>query len=303
MLPLYPAQQLLRGIAASITATLPDSDGEPKAGLTVLVTITAADGTAIVTDGSATDNTNGTYSYALPAEQLADLNWLTADWKVSTVSRATTTHEIVGGIYASLAAINTQDSNIAQIGADPETIRRARGTVEATFERICNVAFVPRFRRVTLDGSNLREQLLPDPLVRRLRSLTFRSTSTSSYSLTSDELAALTVQSDGILRYLNSQGVFSGVHTSGIFPSGLGNVVVEYEHGYDQPPNEIRDAAIAYIRERLQRPRSGIPDRAVSFAVAEGGTYRLAVPDGWSTGNPDIDAILERHAWPTIGIA
>lgn len=289
-IPLYPAEQVLRGIATSITATLPDATGEPVAGLTVTVTITDANGTAVATDAACTDAGSGVYTKSLTAAQLASLGVLTAAWKVATVTRATTTHEIVSGFYASLLDIKAHDDNINQIGADDATVRRIRGSVEATFEHICGVAFLPRYRRAVLDGTGRSWLLLPDPLVQTIRSVTIRTTNTSTTTaLTAGQLTELVVD-DGVLSYING---------STRFTAGSGNVVVEYEHGYPggRVPAEVRDAAIAYMRERLQRPRSGIPDRAVTFAVAEGGTYRLALPSGSRTGNPDIDAILERHTW------
>lgn len=287
MFELYPAQQILRGIATSIAATLPGADGEPAAGLTVTVTITDANGNAIATDAAATDDGNGIYSKSLTASQLASLGVLTASWKVATVTRVTTTHEIVGGYYASISAIRAQDDNISATGADDETLRRIRGSVEAVFEKICGKAFVPRYERVRLNGTGGSYLDLPHPLTRRLISITGYTSGTTSSALSVSQLANITTDSDGTLRYLNDS----------YFPAGSRNLVVEYEHGYDQPPAEIRDAAIAYMRERIQRPRSGIPDRAVTFAVAEGGTYRLAMPSGTKTGNPDIDAVLERHTW------
>jgi hypothetical protein len=56
-------------------------------------------------------------------------------------------------------------------------------------------------------------------------------------------------------------------------------VIVGYEHGYSDPPMEIRRAALALAKMWLVGRRNPIDDRAITFnAGADGGTYSLAVP-------------------------
>jgi hypothetical protein len=42
--------------------------------------------------------------------------------------------------------------------------------------------------------------------------------------------------------------------------------------------------------------KTGVPDRAISFQVADGGSYRLAMPGAYSTGIPEIDAVYARYS-------
>jgi hypothetical protein len=39
----------------------------------------------------------------------------------------------------------------------------------------------------------------------------------------------------------------------------------------------------------LSQPKSGIPARAASFSLADGGVYRLSLPSRESTGIPEVD--------------
>lgn len=82
-------------------------------------------------------------------------------------------------------------------------------------------------------------------------------------------------------------------------------LVIEYVAGFTQVPRDIARAGLIRLRSILAAERSAIPDRAVSFVAAEGGTYTLATPgrSGSQTGIPDVDGVLKRYSYRIPGIA
>lgn len=288
-----PVQQLLQGVAANLTATLPGSDGEPAPGLTVTVDITRADGTVIATGAAATDNTDGTYSSARTAAELAQLDMLTATWKVAGVTRETSNHEVVGGFYFSQAdATVAEEGRASTDGQDFPTLRRE---VEAELERICgHKSFVPRYNRIQIDATAQHYLRLPHPLVRTVRSVRVYATPTSYTTFSAADLASITVEPTGLIERTDF-GYF-GFWTGGRYNTGQ-KLIVEYEHGDDRPPSDLKRAAIRRYRQRSNQAKSGTLDKAISYTAQNGATYRIATAGEYSTGDPDIDAIYEGYAF------
>jgi hypothetical protein len=81
------------------------------------------------------------------------------------------------------------------------------------------------------------------------------------------------------------------------FTAGVNNIRVAYEHGFERCPPEIKRAALTRLRHRLNFNKTGIPDRATSFAIAEGGTFSLSSAGPLATGIPEVDAVLQRPAY------
>lgn len=289
-----PAQQLLAGIATDLTVALPGADGEPEAGLTVAVTVTRADGTVLYTDAATTDNDDGTYSLAVTDADLATLDLLVATWKVSSIIRATTAHEIVGGFYFTRADVDVAEAGRAATDLDHMTLR---AEVEAEAERITGVSFVPRYMRCILPPTGSDELLLPNPLPRIIRSVRIYSEATTYTALSAGELASIVIDPSGLLQRRDG-GRFG-------YPSRLTHLIVEWEHGYDRPPADVKRAAMRRYRTRSHMATSGVPDRAVSFTAENGATYRLATAGELTTGDPDIDAIYGGYAFKAdrFGIA
>lgn len=270
-------QRVLRGTSATISVTWLDSEGSAaSAPGPVTVGVTRADGSEVVAPGTATTAGPGVgqYTFTLTAAQTALLDELSAVWSAGGSTR-TTTIEVVGGYYFSVAEARSTDASLADPARYPTAeVVAARTEVEEEFERICAVSFVPRFRRAEVRG-----RLLPDPLIRTLRSVTV-----GNVAYTTDQVAAVAADRAGVVR----------------LPSGA---VVGYEHGWDAPPADLRRAAITRLRSRLNAAKSAIPDRAASFTVAEGGTYRLNTAGENKTGIDDIDAVLAgyHHRYPAVG--
>jgi hypothetical protein len=261
------------------------------------VTYAVVDATgASVDSGTATHAATGLYTFVLAGQpQLAAL---TITWSATIGGAAatqTTYAEIVGGFFFSLAEARGSDDTLADTTLYPlADLVAARLAVETECEFICDRAFLPRYDRMVLDGTGTDRLLLrlsdPDRSiadVRTVRSVKMANTVDGTFTaFTAAELAALTVTSDGML-----------VRTSGaIFTEQRANVVVEVEYGQDRPPADLVLAAKTRFRTLLNYNKSGIPDRASSFTVTDGGTFRLDMPGPGKTGIPTVDAVYGRYS-------
>lgn len=283
------AQRILRGAAATLSYEHLDYRGERVAADgTVTVKVEKADGTTVLAAGTATDNPSpGIYTVDLTAAQTSSLELLTATWiddATPTVSR-TSQHEIVGGF---LFTVNDVMSEQGGTDYDKGTIVERRDEVEDECEWITDVAWVPRYRRLTLDGTGEDLIVTGTRQIRTVRSVRLYSTTGgSSYtSMTSTQLAGLVRTPDGQLRRTDND----------VWPAGFGNVVIEVEHGYDRPPNDLRIAASIRCIDALFRPDGGLPLRAKSWTDGAGVSYDLEIPDEFSTGIPRVDSVYHRHS-------
>jgi len=293
--------RVARTAAAVLEHTFTVGEDPVDAAGGVSVVVTTADGTEVTT-GAATHagEGTGTYTFALPPQP--ELEHLVVQW-AGSVNGAdvveTTQVEIVGGFLFSLQRARGSDPALADTNRYPTgDLAEARIAVELECEWICAQAWVPRYRRVTLDGSGTPDLVLPDGgdevrggvLMRGVR--TVRSAAVAPrvglpfVELAAGELAALAVRSGGVLRRTDGT----------IWTLGDSNVVAEYEYGADRPPPDLVDAALLRLRSRLTGRNTQIPDRAVSFTVQDMGTYRLALPDAFRTGVPDVDAAYGRYS-------
>lgn len=289
------AQRILRGAAATLVYFHLDADGEAAAASgTLTVGVTAADGTVIKAAGSGTTadpDVTGRYTVALTPAQTASLNLLTATWTDSaapTVGR-TTDHEIVGGYIFSLADVRAHNPNLeSEAEYASELIIAKRLEVEDEVEDICDVAFVPRYQRVVVDGTGSNEVLAGVQMIRTIRSCRiYASTGSTSYtSLNASQLAGLVFTRDGLVRRTDG----------GSFDYGLGNIVLEVEHGYTAPPADLRTAVLDRLHDRLIDPNSAIPSRARAYTAADGFSYELTRSDEFSTGIPSVDAVYQRYS-------
>jgi hypothetical protein len=265
------------------------SEAATDSSTTVTVAVTDANGAA-VTSGNATHGATGVYTFALPAQ--AQLAELTVAWSATIAGAAvveTDTVEIVGGFFFNLTDGRASDSSLSDTSKYPlADLAAALVEVEQECEWICDRAFVPRYRRVVLDGSGSSTLTLPDPDVRTIRSVSVAPRAGQTFvALTSTELAALVVKADSTLKRVDSN----------IWTEGDSNVIVEYEFWYTKSlPVGLLKAAKTRFRSRLNLNKSGIPDRASSFTAQDGGTYRILLPDAFRTGIPEVDAAYSRYS-------
>lgn len=282
-------QRILKGVAATLRWQPIDSDGTAAdPGGTVTVDIARADGTALITGGSTAGATDAERTYSLAAASNTLLDVLTVTWKVGGVARATTTVEVVGGYYASIAEIRSAVQSLNSTTEFPDAlVLRARWEVEAEFERITDRAFVPRFYAGRFSGSGTSRQLLRHYQLRSTRFVRSYTDGTNYTASSSGDLAAIPADDAGIANRVDG----------GIFEPGHGNLLIGYEHGYDRPPAEVRRVFLVRLRNVLASTKSGVPDRATTFTQAGGGTFSLATPGSswYETGLPEVDAVLQRY--------
>lgn len=284
------AQRVLVNTAATLTSYKLDQYGEIADPGTVTVTLTRADDTVIVTGGATTeDSTSHQLTYSLAAASNTQLDWLKAVWTDASDSTTWTTyHEVVGGFYASVAEIRARDTNLADTEKyQTSTIRALMEEIETAFESECGRAFVPRYARVVLSGGAQPSILLPHTDIRTIRTGRDYSDYQTYTAFTATDLANLDWYTSGALTRID--GAY--------WVSGTGNYVIEYEYGMDRPPSDVKAAAIRWLRAALNANKTGIPDRASSFSVSDGGSYSLIVPgrNGAVSGIPEVDLVIERY--------
>lgn len=269
-------QRVLRATPATITATFLDQNGETQAPSgAVTVTLTKADGTAVVTDAATTSPNTGEYAITLTAAQTATLDQLTATWTAASGEQIATLIDIVGGFYFSIAYAQSVDRSLGDLAKYPvESIIRVRNEVEVEMERITGRAWVPRFRQFTFNGNYYGQVAFPDYGIQSIRYATANGVAISS-----------TITSTWLTRTFTDSTVAGS------------RITVGYEHGETPVPADLRRAMVTRLRHRLNADKSGIPDRATSFASAEGGTFSLSTPGvgNWHTGIPEVDEVYNAY--------
>lgn len=276
--------------AATLSHTFEIGETPTDSTTTVTVAVTDANGAA-VSSGNASSAGVGTgkYNYTLPAQ--AALNMLTVAW-TGTIAGAAVTEtdqcEVAGGFFFRLSEARASDTALADptvyLTADLDL---ARLETEVECELICDQAFIPRYRRLVLGGDGSTDIVIHDANLRTIRAARISPGPNQAFlALTTAQLGALQLIGDRVLRRTdNAEWTF-----------GTANVIIEYEYGRDRPPTDLRRAALTRLRTRLNITRSGIPDRATSFTVAEGGVFRLDMPGPYKTGLPEVDAVYARYS-------
>jgi len=242
------------------------------------------DGT-VVTGGTATHPGVGTYAFLLPATETQDLDSYSVDWTGTFGGAAATVRdfvEIVGGFMFSVDDARNMPPVLNAVVYPNALVARKRTAVEVQAERICNVAFVPRFKRRALGGNGSPYLKLPDLLIRAVRAV-----SVDGVAWSAGQVEAAGFGDSGVLT-MNTIGA-----PSGVWPIGQRNIIVEYEHGMDQADDDLAEAGVIHLRSRLTGGDTSVPYRAISFQSIEGGTYRLSTPSKQKTGIPIVDAAYE----------
>jgi hypothetical protein len=279
-------QRLAKAVAATLRWTSTDEWGNPAtAGGAVTVTVTRYAGGAVLTGASATEDpvNPGFYTAAISATALASLDLLPATWSVGATAVATTQIEVCGGFYFSISDLRASSDTLGRTGengfSNPD-LAYFRDRAEREAEYICGRAFVPRFRAITLDGTDDFVIQVPDPDVRRVVSASVDGT-----ALTGPQVAALKV----IDRQINQPW-------GNIWAAGQGNVALVYEHGMDRPPPEIRGGAFRRCRAMAYADGpgdAGFPAQARSGTV-DGTSVQLDTAGVLKTGDAEVDAVYDR---------
>ena len=149
------ASRVVRGSTATISFQGVDQFGEPADPGVVTVGVVDSFGDLVVAAGSATTGTGSAPRvFTLTPLQTSQLDVLTASWSSGGAVIGTTRHEIVGGVYVSVAGLRATEPALAEVAEYPSAkLVEAREQVEAMFEDACGRAFVPRFRVDVLSGN------------------------------------------------------------------------------------------------------------------------------------------------------
>jgi hypothetical protein len=140
--------QVLKGVGGSISVTVAEAGA--TFGATAILTVTASDGTAVVSAQTA-NGSGGTYTYTLTGANASQLDTLTASWAVTVNGSgitAVTSVEIIGALLFTVAEARAAGTKqLANAATFPDAlIVAARSRVLNAFQDICGVAFVPRYR-------------------------------------------------------------------------------------------------------------------------------------------------------------
>lgn len=248
----------------------------------------------------------GVWQLDLPAQTVLDR--LTVTWS-GTAGGGTYTEQVVVDV------VGQRIVPLARLRADPvcQSLRPADlavvlDVVEDTLDDVLRFPVVARGAWVTLDRfgyTGWDDPIIvgvdPDPAVAGSsllpgirRPIRVVAGTRGDVALTSDELAALTVGSSG-LRW--------GYGAS--WPAGLYRLHIE--HGYANPPADVRQAALTMCRYAARRvPKAdarsatSLPERTASLTT-EGATIVFARPGpDQPTGLPEVDAVIVRRRATTF---
>lgn len=287
--------RILRTAAVELRHTFYVDETATDATGAVTYSVKRLDGTVVASGNASGPSPTGTYSFLLGGQ--ANVDTLTVDWTGLIASATVTARdivEIVGGYIFGLAEARAQPPALDTTRFPSARLAQKRIGVENECEEICGQAFVPRFARhaFTVGGINysttrtVRTLTLPHINIRALRAVSVDNVAQS--------LSGLAVTPSGVLTGL-SVGIGGTINGA--------NVIVEYEHGLDYPPEDLKEACMLRLRSRLVSGDTGVPQRALSFSVQDGGVYRLSVPSGKKTGIPDVDGVYERYTIDRGGFA
>jgi hypothetical protein len=277
------AQRVLVDTPATLTAVfyVGETPTDPG-GATATVTITRPDSTVLVTAGVATRTGAGTFTYPLGAQ--AAMTRLKAVWTGTDLRKVTTWVDVAGGVYAELAEIRALQGLEDTVAYPTAALESARAKAETLFEDETGMAWVPRYGRTAAVGDGTCVLLLEHYTPRVLTSVTIDGTAVAD--LTAFDLEA-----------------YGGLTWTGTFTSEA-RVVVEYSHGQDAPPEDLRHAALRYVRHLVLGAESVVDERALSITNQAGQTIQLATASQRRpTGLPDVDAILNRHDHRSLGLS
>jgi hypothetical protein len=256
---------LLRGTGGTIRLTNYDSTEALANAGAGNASVAVADSAGIVIAGSPLVGTNvstGTYEAQVPAA-LAVLDEYTATWTMPDATTRTTHFALSGGFYFTIADLRAFDVQLS----DPTTqttdkLRKIRAAVEERFEgeQGAAIAFVPRGKRLTRDGTGKKSIMLPDLLITKVVSVTI-----AGVALSAPDLA-------GILPYAHGQLV----RTNGLWTFGQRNIVIQYEYGFDECPEMVAQVAKVYARHLALTSGSAFSDRATA-QMTDAGNFRLTI--------------------------
>jgi hypothetical protein len=249
----------------------------------VTVDVFRADGTIFATDAATVHGAAGLYTYTLDPQSVLERFQLVWEGTFGTVVQRITSYvEVVGGYYAALADIRALQGLSDAVAFPNAKLAESRQWFEDKAESHCGVAFVPRYARDVLDGKGSAKLKLRHNRPRSIISAKFdgAAQTTTDWDLYED---------DGSAGFIIAPSAF---------PSGYRNIEIIYEHGFDGPDTDLRQAALTAIRDNALGLASGIPPQATEVRQ-EFTTISLSTPGpNAPTGIPSVDQVLNAQRVP-----
>ena len=264
-----------------------------------------------ITDGAGVAVTSGTPTYAnglltfsVSAALLTNLDTYHCAWTGTQSAAAaswSSDFELQGNYICEIVDIRNSDRAFTDAVKYPlALLRSVRSAAQDMLHRAARVSFVPRGRRVVVDGSapdffrgytpllygqDTRKLMLPDVAVTRLYSGTM-----NGVDLTVDDLSTITV--DDCLLYR------SAMYPP--WPFGRQNISLHYVHGLTTVPGPIARAAVILCREYLVG--TDLPGRATATSIGDQ-MFRLTIAgrDG-ATGLPEVDSAVDQFGRHRYGV-
>jgi hypothetical protein len=271
---------------------LTDSDGSPReANGPVTVSAVRTNGETLFEDRDASAGAElGEYVTELTSVDTDRLDMFLLTWTEADGGVYTSTAEVVGGFYFSPDEARNAAPGLTNSELYPMALLiDARNEVEQECERITGRAFVPRYKRITLDArQGLR---LPDIDIRAVRRLMVGGIQSPVAVGQWGELYPL----------LAEQVANAGEDYQSIGTIGNGEmspeVVVEYEYGLEAPPADLKRAVLIRFVDRLGIAKTGAPSRN-EYQVIDGQIFTVTQPGvrGSLTGIREVDAVYAAYS-------
>jgi hypothetical protein len=294
--------RILAGTAADIEVSV-YQDGDlvdiAAAPAPACVLTNADTGATFVASPTVIEPTPGKLRISLTAAQTATPVRLRAEWSFTVeggqAQVVVTYHEIAGDVLFTLSEARAFDHGaLSSETAYPDiAVLTMRDRIAEAFEEITGVAFGTRATRSICDGDGSIALWLPSMRCQAVSAVAIRERGTTTWtSFTPDDLADLLLSPNGRLIR----------ETLGSWSYGQRNIRVDYTHGWERVPLEVKRAALWVLRDHLAG--NNLPRNALS-QVDELGTFQLATPGqrGAWFGIPEVDEVLRRYSAKLPGIA
>jgi len=280
-------ERILRGTPGTLSKQWYE-DGVAVDPGTVTVGITRADGTTLVSAGTATTGSGSSpRAFALMTTHTALLDQLHVTWTSTAKGELTSVVEVVGGFVFTVAQARqisglSRTDNSGNYVIPTAQIIEARTEVERMLEHELGYAMVPRYSLETISGDG-GYSLGLRPYVRSVRSVTVDST-----AWTGPEVALLAFNPSGF------------VYSSSRWSEGFANITVGYEHGMDVPPPNAAGVALKLARSLVVG--SPADDRAASVSTDEQTTTFYVPGASEPFALPEANRFVQAHSL-RVGLA
>lgn len=277
-------ERVIRGRSFTLSKTFYSDGVATTPGSLPTVAIVRADGTTVPTS-SVSGTGAGPYTATVTAANNTTLNTLTVTWTALMSGQSNTyidTVEVAGGSFFSIAEAKATSELTSLTVSQIEDLRTS---IEQAIENYCGMAFVPRYAKETLTPATSQDVITEWPLVRTVRAATLDGTALDVATITP---------------------TINGLYASGLAPSSFGrwparyNLVIEYEHGMDEVPLDVSQAALRWAR---QTPSAAIAAGQVTRVEAGEEAIQYATPSTTVAGRaplPDVQATLDAYKFVPV---